>query len=192
MKRTYGIVCVILSVIASAYTIWYMQLAPASANEGALSKIGLHHPILFAIWGVLTYCALCLNIVHAYKSRLKTRIHIPLLIISGIGMLLTLTNDFDFDKRLQYYLHCVGSLTFSVIMGIIIFILFLLCFKKGAIFKAFTIITGLILISDLVCLLIFKETGLIEALPIFAGYILLGITNIRSDKNEAKQEAGIA
>ena len=187
MEKGKKFLAVILSIIATTYTLWYMHFENAATNEGALSKIGLKHPIYFAIWGILTYFALFSNIHLAYKRELKTKIHIPLLAISGVGMILTLTNDFDFDKKVQYYLHCFGSLMFSAVMGITIFLFFLLCYKKNHIFKAFTILTGLILIVDLICLLIFKETGLIEALPIFAGYLLLGITNLRRDKLEITQ-----
>ena len=94
------------------------------------------------------------------------------------------TNDFDFDKKAEYYLHCAGSLTFSAITGITIFLLFLLNYKRNSLFKAFTYITAGVLIIDFVCLLIFKETGLIEALPIFAGYILLATVNLRREKIE--------
>lgn len=179
-----NIISYVLSAVATVYTLWYMHFAPPHKNSGALSKIGLEHPVLFAIWGVLTFCALALSIVTAYKKYLNTKIYIPLLTISGIGMILTLTNDFDFDKKAEYYLHCAGSLTFSAVMGITIFLLFLMNYKKDRMFKAFTYITAGILITDFVCLLIFKETGLIEALPIFAGYILLAITNLRREKIE--------
>ncbi|MGN0528277.1 MAG: hypothetical protein ACI4IE_04015, partial [Eubacterium sp.] len=80
--------------------------------------------------------------------------------------------------------HCIGSLTFSAVSGITVFLLFLLNFKKSFMFKVFTCITGVILVVDLICLFIFKETGLIEALPIFAGYIMLMITNFRREKIE--------
>ena len=73
---------------------------------------------------------------------------------------------------------------FSAVTGITVFLLFLICFKKGVMFKAFTVASGMILIGDLVCLLIFKETGLIEALPIFAGYIMLSAVNLRREKIE--------
>lgn len=181
MKRT--ISCV-LSAIATAYTIWYMHFGTPYKNSGALSKIGLEHHGLFAIWGILTFVALALAITLAYQKYLKTKAYIPLLAISGIGMILTLTNDFDYDNKVQYFLHCGGSLTFSAVTGITIFLLFLLNYKKGKIFKFFTYITATILIADLICLLIFKETGLIEALPIFSGYLLLGIVNLRREKVE--------
>ncbi len=177
----------LLSTVATVYTIWYMHYGVPYKNSGALSKIGLEHHALFAIWGVSTFLALAFAIIFAYRKYLKTKIYIPLLIISGIGMLLTLTNDFDFDKKTEYFLHCSGSLAFSAVTGITIFLLFLLNYKKDLLFKIFTYITAVILVSDLICLLIFKETGLIEVLPIFAGYLLLGIVNVRRDKVELTQ-----
>lgn len=185
MRRKKELIALVLCFGATLYTIWYMHFAPPYKNVGALSKIGLEHPVYFAIWGALTYFALALSLTLAYKKYAKTIVYIPLLVISGIGMILTLTNDFDFDKKVQYYLHCTGSLMFSAVTGITVFLLFLLCFKKGAMFKIFTILSGVILISDLICLLIFKETGLIEALPIFAGYIMLSAVNLRREKIEA-------
>lgn len=172
-------------IATTIYTIWYMHFDVCYKNAGALSKIGLTHPLFFAIWGVMTYIALASGIIIGYKKFCKTKVYIPLLIISGIGMLLTLTCDFDFDKKVQYYLHCTGSLLFSAIMGITIFLLFLLNYKKNRIFKMFTYLSGGILIIDTICLLIFKETGLIEALPIFAGYILLSTVNLRRIRIEA-------
>lgn len=174
-----------LSLISFIYTIWYMSYSNPIYNRGALSKIGLVHHNEFVIWGVLTFLALSFNIIIAYKEKTKTKIYIPLLIISGIGMGLTLAFDFDYYKVPDYYFHCAGSLAFSVIMGVTIFVLFALLYKKDKLYKTFTYITGTILIIDLICLLIFKETGLIEAIPIFAGYLLLGITNVRRDKVEA-------
>jgi hypothetical protein len=187
MKKLVVAIGNFLSIIAFFYTIWYTHFGVPYKNSGALSKIGLTHHTYFAIWGILTVLALGLNTIIAYKKYTKTKIYIPLLLIATIGMVLTLCFDFDFDKKPDYYLHCAGSLTFSAIMGITIFILFMLCYKNGGIFKAFTFITAGILIVDLICLLIFKETALIEVLPIFAGYLLLGIANTRRDRIEAKR-----
>lgn len=181
MKNTIG---ALSSAVAFIYTLWYMHFGEAHKNSGALSKIGLQHHTLFVIWGVLTLFALVFNIVIAYKRYTKTMAYIPLLSVSTVGMILTLWFDFDFSKKPDYYLHCIGSLTFSATMGITIFLMFLLCYNKGMIFKVFTFITAGILITDLILLFIFKETGLIEAVPIFAGYLLLDIINLRRDKVE--------
>lgn len=184
MKRIAGI---FLSIAAFAYTIRYMHFATPYKNSGALSKIGLEHHGLFIIWGVLTFSALAYNLIIAYKRYTKSRLYIPMLAVAFVGMVMTLCFDFDYDKKPDYYFHCGGSLAFSIIMGITVFFLFALCFKKALLFKVMTIITAGILIVDLICLLIFKENALIEVLPVFAGYIMLGIVNTRRDKVEIKQ-----
>lgn len=175
----------VLSFIAFAYTLWYMHFGVPYKNSGALSKIGLAHPVLFWIWGILTLFALSYNITVAYKKYTSAKVYIPLLCVSAIGMLLTLSFDFDYDKQPDYFLHCAGSLTFSAVMGVTVFLLFVLCFKKSKLFRMFTYLTAAILIVDLIFLLVYKETALIEVLPIFAGYLLLGIVNFREEKVEA-------
>lgn len=173
-----------LSIFAAIYTVWYMHFGTACKNEGALSAIGLERRGYFVIWGVLTIAALSVNITLAYKRYTKTKAYIPLLAVSAIGMIMTLCFDFDFDEKVQYYLHCAGSLIFSAVTGITVFVLFILNFKKEKIFKAFTVITAVILLGDFVLLLIYQETGLIETVPIFAGYIMLAAVNTRRDKVE--------
>ncbi len=175
----------ILSVITAIYTVWYMHFGVPYKNSGALSKIGLVHHDAFVIWGVLTILTLGVGIVIAYRETLKTKIYIPLLIVSAFGMALTLAFRFDYDIMPDYYFHCVGSLLFSVVTGVTIFVLFLLNYKKCRLFKIFTYLTAAILLVDFVLLLIFKETGLIEIVPVFAGYIMLSATNMRRERVEA-------
>lgn len=156
-------------------------------NSGALSKIGLTHKAEFIIWGMLTLFALCFNLITAYRRYSNYKFYIPMLCIATVGMMLTLAFDFDYDKKVQYFLHCTGSLAFSGIMGVVVFLLFLLNHKKGLIFRLFTYASGIILIIDLICLLILKETAMIEAVPIFAGYIMLCTVNLRREKIEIKR-----
>ena len=177
----------LLCAAATAYTIWYMHYGVPYENSGALSKIGLAHRGAFVVWGVLTFTALAVSIISAYRRYTKNKIYIPLLFISAVGMALTLIFRFDFNIKPDYYFHCVGSLIFSVVTGITVFVLFALCYKQHILFKVFTYTTGTVLIIDLICLLIFKETGLIEALPIFAGYAMLSVVNLRRDKIELKR-----
>lgn len=177
---------VVLCIITSVYTVWYMSFGVPYKNSGALSKIGLEHRVLFAIWGILTFISLTLGIKSAYEKTKYKKLYIPFCVISGIGMLLTIANRFDYEQKLQYYLHCTGSLMFSAVTGICIFTLFFLLRKREKIYTVFLIITGVILSVDLICLLIFKETGLIEVIPIFSGYILLCVTNTRRDKIEVR------
>lgn len=193
MSIKYGIIFfgesmrnVILSVCSaavSAYTIWYMSLGDVTANSGALSKIGLDHHVLFAVWGAATYALLYLLIHTAFRKYTNYRFYHWLMAVSGVGMLLTLTCDFDYEKRLQWFLHCAGSLTFSAVTGITVFLFFLLCAKKDKIFFVITLIVGAVLLGDTVFLIIFKETALIETVPIFVGYAVLNLTLY---KKEAK------
>ena len=177
----------ILCLISFVYTVWYMHFGVPYKNSGALSAIGINRKGLFVLWGALTFLALAYSVSIAYLRYLKTRIFIPFLIVSGIGMVLFLRFDFLYNVYPDYYLHCAGSLTFSVVMGTTLFLLFLLCYKKGTVFKIFTYLTAAVLLTDFILLLIFKETALIETLPIFAGYIMLSIVNLRRERIEIKQ-----
>ncbi|MCH5320794.1 MAG: hypothetical protein J1E36_03465 [Eubacterium sp.] len=170
------VICLVSSCIAIIYSVIYSSLGGFSGNSGALSKIGLEHPLLFAVWGLLTYFALAFNIIVGYKKT-RYRFYIPLLAVSLIGMILTICFDFDYDKYNEYILHCAGSLAFSAIMGITVFLLFLL--RKSYVLAT---ISGVILITDLVLLIIFKETAFIELMPIFAGYVMLCIHNLKKEK----------
>ena len=176
-----------LCALTTAYTLLYMRYGVPYKNSGALSKIGLTHRLEFVIWGVLTFVTLAVGITLAYRKHTNTKLYIPFLAVSGVGMALTLIFDFDYNVKPDYYFHCAGSLAFSVAVGVCIFLLFALTYRKAAVFCAFAWCTGIILIADLICLIIFKETGLIEALPIFAGYIMLSTVILRSDKVEIKQ-----
>lgn len=193
MSIKYGIIFfgenmrnVILSVCSaavSAYTIWYMSFGDVTVNSGALSKIGLRHPVLFAVWGVLTYVLLYMLIHTAYRKYTDYKFYHWLMAASGVGMLLTLCCDFDYTKRLQWFLHCAGSLTFSAVTGITVFLFFLLCAKRETFFMVIACLVGAVLIGDTVFLIIFKETALIEAVPIFIGYIVLNLTLYKKEAN---------
>lgn len=166
----------LLSLVAVAYSVIYASIGGFVGNKGALSKIGLYHPVLFVVWGVLTCLALYSNIIIAF-SKTKFKFYIALLIIAGVGMALTLIFDFDYDKQLDYWLHCVGSMTFSCVMGLTVFLLFLL--KRDYIFAT---LSAVIMMIDLVMLIIFKETAIIELAPIFAGLLMLVIHNMRGER----------
>ena len=167
-----------LSVAALFYTLWYMHFGSLIENSGALSTTGLSHPVAFTIWGVLTFTALYSNILYAYgELPRKHKFQYVLCGVSAIGMVLTLACDFDYRKQTEYLLHCAGSLTFSVLTGICVFVLFLLNFKKSRMFSVFTYIIGAILIIDLIMLIIFQENALIETVPVLFALITLPIMN---------------
>lgn len=165
------IISIISCLISAVYSICYAGLGGFAGNKGALSKIGLDHPVLFAIWGILTIIAIDSNVLIGFK-KMKYKFQYILLGIAAIGMIMTLCFDFDYNQYNEYILHCIGSMTFSIITGISVFLLFLL--SKNYLF---TILSGGILIIDLILLIIFKETAIIELMPMFAGYIMLTIHN---------------
>lgn len=173
MKRYFYI---IISFIAAIYSVFYASLGGFVGNRGALSKIGLYHPILFAIWGLITCAALFSNLIVGFM-RTRYKFYIALLFVAFVGMLLTVTNDFDYSVKSEYILHCVGSMTFSIVTGITVFLLFLLTKDYSL-----AITSAVILIGDLIFLIILKETAIIELTPIFAGYIMLGIHNVRRER----------
>lgn len=170
------LICIVTCFLAGIYSLAYASLGGFDSNSGALSKIGLEHPLLFALWGLLTLTALTYNIIIGFLKT-KYRFYIVLLFIAAIGMILTICFDFDYSKHTEYVLHCIGSLTFSAVMGITVFLLFLL--SKNYIFA---IVSGAVLITDLILLIIYKETAFIELMPILSGYIMLCIHNLKKEK----------
>lgn len=172
------VILISLSACAVIFTLWYMHFGSLTDNSGALSTVGLSHPIAFKIWGVLTFFALYSKILHAYDNLpRKHKFQNVLFDFAALGMGFTIFSDFDYAKRTEYILHCAGSLTFSVVTGICVFMLFLLNYKRGKLFAVFTYIIGAILITDLILLIIFKETALIEAVPVIFALILLPVLN---------------
>ena len=117
MRKAIGIITVITAVII---TVYYLTICGLRGNESALSTVGLEHHTIFTLWGISTYIALATNISITFLKT-KYKFYIILLFLSAIGMALTLTCDFDYNKYPQYLAHCIGSLAFSVIMGINVF-----------------------------------------------------------------------
>lgn len=177
MKKVFNAVLIIITIL---YSIWYAGLGGFVGNKGALSKIGLEHPVLFAVWGILTYFSLAYSITLGFRKT-KYKFYIPLLILSFVGMVLTLTCEFDYANHTQYVLHCIGSLGFSIITGTCVFLLFLVSRAR-----VLPVACGIILITDLVLLIIFKETAIIELFPIISGYILLYIFNHIREKSKVE------
>ena len=181
MKR--ALICT-LSFAAAAYTAWFMHFGSLTENSGALSKTGLRHPILFAVWGTLTFFALFANGTYIYNrgSKKFKALFTALCAVSFVRMALTLCFKFDYDLRAQYYLHCAGSLAFSASSGAAIFLLFLTNFKKSKLYAALTVIIGTILAADLIFLIIFQETALIEGVPVLFALISMPIVILSERK----------
>lgn len=174
------IICLFIPALSVVYSLLYASLGGFRGNASAMSKIGLEHHFLFAIWGMLTFISIGGNLLIAYRKG-KYKFYIPLLIAALVGMIMTISFEFDYDKHTEYVLHCIGSLAFSAIIGISVFLLFLL--SRRYILAA---ISAVILITDLILLIIYKETAFIELMPIFAGYVLLGIYNLREEKEKVE------
>lgn len=172
----------LLSVFYAAFTIWYMHFTDPRTNAGALSTIGLDHPALFAIWGVGTYAVLYLLLYTLYNRQNRRRLCRGLLLAAGVGMVLTVCCPFDFQRHTLWLLHCIGSLTFSTLSGIAIFLCFLFLSKKRRAWLCAAVFWAALLIGDFILLLIYKETGLIEAVPVLIGVALLNIAIYQKEK----------
>lgn len=171
------IINIILSICAISYTVYFMSLNDLTTNNGALSKTGISHPVLFFVWGILVYTVLYTNIFSlADKFHKITNFHIILAVASFIGMLMTLIFKFDYSLKMQYLLHCSGSLIFSVCTGIEVFITYIYGFKKNTFNAVLTVIIALMLITDLILLIIFKQNALIEGLPIIFALAVMPVT----------------
>ena len=173
----------ILTGISVAYSLWFAAFGGFVGNRGALSKIGLSHPVLFCLWGALTFLTLALLLTIGY-GKTKYKFYTYLLTVAGVGMALTLFCDFDYDLRVQYYLHCIGSMSFSVVTSANVLLLFFL--QKRYILGG---VCAGVVAADFILLLIFKETAFIELFPIFAGYALLLINNFKEKALEADTTA---
>ena len=117
------------------------------------------------------------SLARVISEKTKYKFYTVLLAVAFLGMVLTVSCDFDYSKHTEYLLHCIGSLGFSIVTGVTVFLLFLL--KRNYIF---TVITAVMLVGDTVLLIIFKETALIELVPIIAGLIMLTADNLRKER----------
>lgn len=59
----------LISALYSGFTLGYMHFADPRTNAGALSTIGLDHPVLFALWGAVTYGVLYLLLYTMYNKQ---------------------------------------------------------------------------------------------------------------------------
>lgn len=181
-----------LSVLAIAYTVYFMSLNELTTNDGALSKTGIAHPVLFFIWGILVYAALYANVFTLADIFHKiTDFHIILAVASFVGMLLTLIFKFEYSLKVQYFLHCSGSLIFSVCTGVSVFITYLYGFKKNIFNSVITVIIGLILITDLILLIVFKQNALIEGIPIIFALAVMPVTQAICKLKNTKESANV-
>ncbi len=172
----------LISALYCGFTVGYMHFADPRTNAGALSTIGLDHPVLFALWGAGTYGVLYLLLYTVYNRQKRRGLCHGLLLPAGVGMALTVCCPFDFERHTLWLLHCIGSLAFSVLSGVAIFLCFLFPFKKGRFWQCATVFWAALMIGDLLLLLIYKETGLTEAAPVLTGVVLLNIAIYQKER----------
>ena len=169
---------ILLLAVSCVYTIWYMQLGDIFKNSGALSTIGLDHPVLFAVWGILAQGAMLLNIGTMYKrAGIHKKFYKVLLALSTLGMAMTLLFPFDYDMRLYYFLHCTGAFLFTGTNGAAILIYFLLRRREHPAFWALFGCGCAVLSASVILLLITKETAFNETLPQFGAFLLFAANN---------------
>lgn len=187
------IIYYILSAAAIILTVYIISLNELTTNSGAISKTGIEHHLLFVFWGVSVYAALYAD-VFSLASLFGAKKHFlyVLALSSFIGMALTLVFKFDSALKLQYYLHCTGSLVFSVCTGLAVFLTFLSGAKKKLFNLISTVIIAAALVSDLVLLLIFKQNALIEGLPVIFALLIMPITISINGSNKSERKTADA
>ncbi len=183
-----------ISFAAFAYTIWFMHFGELTTIEGSLSKTGINHTFLFAIWGIITFTALYLNVFTLFSEHIKKyswkKFYFTMMLLSATGMALTLSCRFGYEFGAEYYLHCAGSLTFSILTSVIVFTYYMLNFRRHRLYAIATIVIGVLLITDMIFLIAYKQNALIEAVPILFGLFIMPLTLfIDKEKDYASQRA---
>lgn len=186
-----------LMLLSAGYTYWYLGFSNPLESYGALSIIGLSHPILFLLWGVFTETALYINIEIAYRrAGYQNRWARWLLNLAVSSILITVFVPFDFQQIVQYVIHCYGAISFILYNGVAMLILFVK-FQRLRGYLAMACASGVILISTLVLFLTVGESGVLEATPMILSFLILSIVNNakpfqirhnRKERTEAQQE----
>lgn len=182
------IINALLSISAIIFTVYFMSLNDLTTNEGALSKTGIEHPFLFFIWGLLAYISLYTNIFMLAGCLQKvTRFHFVAASAALIGIIFTVVFKFDYSLKFQYFMHCAGSLTFSVCTAIAVFITYLSGFKISKFNAVLTVAVGTISTADLILLIIYKQTALIEGLPVIFALAAMPVSIYVNDSKQRKK-----
>ena len=99
----------LISALYCGFTLGYMHFADPRTNAGALSTIGLDHPVLFALWGAGTYGVLYLLLYTMYNKQKRRGLCHGLVLPAGVGMALTVCCPFDFERHTLWLLHCIAG-----------------------------------------------------------------------------------
>ncbi len=181
-------------ILGCAYVLGFGFLdAPNRAGEVAsfsdklhyvtASMIGLVHPWLFKLWGILTGTTLFTNILYLYRRYdFHSRAGVVLGSIGAAAIYLSLncpsmgeSKDFS-DPRCLF--HWLGALVFAMCVAAPL-IVFLFCKARqgnGRFRWTFLGFVGLLLVM-LVLLITVGKSAMIENIPVFGAYLVLGLLN---------------
>lgn len=179
----------LLMAIAAGYTCWYLSFSNPLKSEGALSIIGLSHPVLFALWGFFAECALYVNIEGAYRrTGYQNKWGRLLLNLAILSILITVFVPFDFQQMIQYIIHCYGAISFIVYNGVAMLILFFKFYRQKS-FLIMACISTAILLITLLLFLIIGESGILETVPMLLCFLILCIVNTSGRFYPSKQSS---
>ena len=202
--------CMIGAVVGVIYVVAFGFLdAPNRAGEPATmsdklhyvtaSMIGLVHPWLFKLWGILTGTTMFTNILYLYrKFHYNSKLGIILGSVGAAAIYLSLncpscgeTKDFSDPRCLA---HWLGALVFALcIASPIIVFLFSMARRERGLFLLWFIVAVVFLAVMLVLLIVVGKSTLIENLPVIGGFLLLFLLNFThtSDTDAVRAEAGV-
>lgn len=167
-----------LLLVCTVYTFWYMFLSDPLQSYGALSYIGLSHPILFATWGFLVESTLLLNIGRMFlKFDYNNKYAKILLLLGLISIIITICVPFNYDNKLKFVIHCYGAISFTIYNGVSMIFLFVQKRKAKKIFLPTAFIVGIVMLLTLGALIAFGESGVLEVLPMLASFVILSVVN---------------
>ena len=172
------ILCILSMIISIVFTFWYMHFSNPLYYYGALSVIGLSHPVLFKIWGAFTEAAMIYNIIQMYyKYHYNNNWAKGLLFLGLTSIIITVNVPYVFDNTFKYITHCYGAVSFIIYNAAAMLIIFIKHYKKSKGFKAMTIITFSILIIVLTLFIIIGESGILEVTPMILSFIIMLLIN---------------
>lgn len=162
----------------TAYTVWYMFLSDPLQSYGALSYIGLKHPILFSVWGFLVESALMLNIGRMFlKFNYRNSYALFLLLLGLVSIIITIWVPFNYNDKIKFFVHCYGAISFTIYHGVSMIFLFVQKRRIKKIFLPTAFIIGIIMLMTLGALIAFGESGILEVSPMLASFLILALVN---------------
>ncbi|MCR5151077.1 MAG: hypothetical protein K6B52_07615 [Clostridiales bacterium] len=187
--------CAVGAVIGCVFVTAYGFLdAPNKAGEPAVladkvkyitaSMIGLVHPWLFRVWGVLGAASVFTNVIYTYKKYdYNSRLGVILGSVGSTAIYMTINcpsmgdDDKDFSIP-RCAVHWAGALIFAAGLAapLVLFLLNKARREKGRFIWA-CVVFCLILAVMIILLITVGKSAIIENIPMLATYILLFILN---------------